>query len=127
MDIALSLSVGTTGKVAATSANRIDFLGWAFREMLSAIKPLAEELRQMPLSQADNVATAGFPFELPEQPLPTATAAQIADITASLAESRQLRAQISGTLHPTPKQQGILRMLENLDTAMSRKITAALV
>ena len=124
MDIALSLSVGTTGQVAATSANRVDFIGWAFREMLVATKPLAEELRQMPLSEAGNGAMAGFPFELPEQPLPTDVSAQIAEIVANLADSRQLRAQISGTLHPTPKQQGILRMLENLDTSISRKIAA---
>jgi hypothetical protein len=125
-DIALSLSVGSAGTVASILANRVDFLGWAFREMLAAIKPLSEELRQMPLTN-DGAALAGLPFELPQQALPTATGAQIQYLRDRIAQSRQLRAEIASAFNPSPKQQGILRIIDNLDAVMSRKVGAALV
>ena len=125
-DIALSLSVGSAGTVASILANRVDFLGWAFREMLAAIKPLSEELRQMPLTN-DGAALAGLPFELPQQALPTETGAQIQYLRDRIAQSRQLRAEIASAFNPSPKQQGILRIIDNLDAVMSRKVGAALV
>ena len=123
-DIALSLSVGSTGTVASILAARVDFLSWAFREMLASIKPLAEELRQMPLTDDAGAASAGLPFELPEQALPTDTGAQIEYLRNRVADSKQLRAQIESTFNPSPKQKGILRVLDNLDVIMSRKIGA---
>jgi hypothetical protein len=125
-DIALSLSVGSAGTVASILATRVDFLGWAFREMLAAIKPLSEELRQMPLTN-DGAALAGLPFELPQQALPTETGAQIQYLRDRIAQSRQLRAEIASAFNPSPKQQGILRIIDNLDAVMSRKVGAALV
>jgi hypothetical protein len=126
-DIALSLSVGSAGTVASIQASRTDVLGWAFREMLANIKPLSEELRQMPLTAEAGSALAGLPFELPEQALPTDTAAQIAYLRDRVAESIQLRAQIQGALNPSPKQKGILKVIDNLDVVISRKIGAATV
>jgi hypothetical protein len=126
-DIALSLSVGSTGTVASIQATRSDVLGWAFREMLANIKPLSEELRQMPLTAEPGAALAGLPFELPEQALPTDTAAQIAYLRDRVTESIQLRAQIQTALNPTPKQKGILKVIDNLDVIMRRKIGAATV
>jgi Ferritin-like len=123
-DIALSLSGGSTGTLASIQATRTDVLGWAFREMLANIKPLSEELRQMPLTAEAGAALAGLPFELPEQALPTDTAAQIAYLRDRVAESIQLRAQIQTALNPSPKQKGILKVIDNLDVIMSRKIGA---
>ena len=126
-DIALSLSVGSTGTIASVQATRADVLGWAFREMLANIKPLSEELRQMPLTGEAGAALAGLPFELPEQALPTDTAAQIVYLRDRVAESIQLRVQIQTALNPSPKQKGILKVIDNLDVIMSRKIGAAAV
>jgi hypothetical protein len=94
--------------------------------MLAAIKPLSEELRQMPLTN-DGAALAGLPFELPQQALPTETGAQIQYLRDRIAQSRQLRAEIASAFNPSPKQQGILRIIDNLDAVMSRKVGAALV
>jgi hypothetical protein len=124
-DIALSLAVGSTGTLASIQATRSDVLGWAFREMLANIKPLSEELRQMPLTAEAGAALAGMPFELPEQALPTDTAGQIAYLRDRVAESQQLRARIQAALNPSPKQKGILKVIDNLDVIMGRKIGAA--
>ena len=126
-DIALSLSIGSSGMVPSTQARRTDFFSWAFREMMASIKPLSEELRQMPLKSeaGDGAALAGFPFELPEQAQPTETTAQLEYLRSRIEESQQLRAQIDATLNPSPKQIGILRVLDSLDKAMSQKISPA--
>jgi hypothetical protein len=124
MDIALAVSIGQSGTAPSTTAARKDFYIWAFREMLGCIKPLSEELRQMPLAAgaAPDGPRAGLPFELPNQNLPTAMADQLQYLRAHVAESAQLRAQIDGTLNPTPKQKGILKQIENIDTAVSQKL-----
>jgi hypothetical protein len=67
---------------------------------------------------------AGLPFELPEQALPTETGAQIQYLRDRIAQSKQLRAEIASAFNPSPKQQGILRIIDNLDTIMSRKVGA---
>ena len=126
-DIALSLSIGSNGMVPSTQARRTDFFSWAFREMMASIKPLSEELRQMPLKTeaGDGAALAGFPFELPEQAQPTETTAQLEYLRSRIEESQQLRAQIDAILNPSQKQIGILRVLDSLDKAMSQKISTA--
>jgi hypothetical protein len=127
IDIALSLSVGSTGMVPSTTAARVDFLGWAFREMLASIKPLSEELRQMPLTDGIGGAAplAGCPFELPNQALPEEISARLAYLRGRLDESKQLRAQIESTLNPSPKQKGILKIIDNLNKVMTQKLGAA--
>jgi hypothetical protein len=127
IDIALSFAIGPTGTLPGSTAKRNDFIGWAFREMLASIKPMSEELRQMPLKSGatSDQATAGFPFELPEEDLPATMPNQLSFLRQRVADSIRIRAQIQNKLNPTPKQQGILRVLENLDTAIAQKIGSA--
>jgi hypothetical protein len=127
MDIALSLSVGQTGTLPSTTARRSDFTAWAFSEMLRHIKPISAELRNMPLKAgaSPNDPRAGFPFELPDQNLSVQVPDQLNYLRRLLADCRQLRATIQGGLNPTPKQQGILNAMDNLDKAVSQKVGVA--
>jgi len=124
MDIALSLSTGQGGFAPSTIATRRDFIAWSFQEMQACLKPLTEELRQMPLGPAAPAGTlAGLPFELPNENLPQGTAEQVAYLQGCVSESRQLRGQIQNSLNPTPKQKGILAMIENIDVAILQKLS----
>jgi hypothetical protein len=124
IDIALSVSVGQTGKAPSVSATRRDFGNWAFTEMLACLKPLSEELRQMPVVAGAQPGDprAGLPFELPNQNLPITVADQIQYLRERAAESVQLRAQISQSFSPTPKQAGILKAISNIDAAVAQKL-----
>lgn len=124
VDIALSVSIGQTGKAPSVSATRRDFGNWAFTEMLACLKPISEELRQMPLVAGSGPSDprAGLPFELPNQNLPTTVADQIQYSRERAAESVKLRAQISQSFGPTPKQVGILKALGNIDATVVQKL-----
>lgn len=116
MDIALAFSTGNSGSVTGTSALRRDFIGWAIGvEMLMAVKKLGEELRSMPLNQnapPDSVR-AGLPFELPEDTdLPNAIPEQVARLRQLVAQSTAIRASIRQSGNPTPRQQGLLTVLD---------------
>jgi hypothetical protein len=121
MNIVLSVSIGPTGAVPSANATRRDFVAWAFNEMLISIKPVSEELRQMPLATGA-AETAGLPFELPEANLPTDITAQIQYLRDRADESVALRDQISTTLNPSPKQKNILKAIGNIDTAVQQKL-----
>jgi hypothetical protein len=127
MDIALAVSIGQTGTAPSTTATRKDFTSWSFREMLACIKPLSEELRQMPLANgaAPDQPRAGLPYELPNQDLPTGISEQLNYLRDRVAESKRLRAQIQSTFSPTPKQKGIITVMENIDAAIGQKIGTA--
>jgi hypothetical protein len=124
MDIALAVSVGQAGAVPSTSATGRDLTSWAFREMLASIKPLSEELRQMPMQtgMGPSELRAGLPYELPKADLAESVSEQIAYLRDRLAEAKQLRARMESTLNPTPRQKGILKVLENFDSAMEQKL-----
>lgn len=124
MDVALAVSIGSTGSAPGSTAKRKDFYGWAFTEMKGTIKPLGEELRQMPLSAGAGPKDprAGIPFELPNQNLPTGIGDQLQYMRDRLAESKSLRAQIESTFDPTPKQKDLLKLMGNIDSAIAAKI-----
>jgi hypothetical protein len=124
IDIALAVSVGTAGSAASVAAARGDFYNWAFAEMLAHLKPISEELRQMPLAPgaAQTAPRAGMPYELPSTSLPTAIADQIQYLRDRVAESAQLRTQITQSFNPSPKQIGILKAIGNVDTMVARKL-----
>jgi Ferritin-like len=126
MDIALTLSLGQTGAAPSTTATRKDFFGWAFREMLACIKPLSEELRQMPIGNdaGSGAPRAGIPFELPNQSLPINPSDQLSYLRGLIADSKQMRADIRNNLHPTPKQSGILTVMDNIDATITQKVGA---
>jgi len=126
MDIALALSTGNSGSVPGTTAFRHDFIGWAIGiEMLMAVKKLGEELRSMPVNQnapPDSVR-AGLPFELPEDTdLPDSIPEQVARLRQLVAQSTAIRASIRQSGNPTPRQQGLLAVLDNADSSISQKI-----
>jgi ferritin-like protein len=126
MDIALALSTGNSGSVTGTTALRHDFIGWAIGvEMLMAVKKIGEELRSMPLNQnapPDSVR-AGLPFELPEDTdLPNTIPEQVARLRQLVAQSTAIRASIRQSGNPTPRQQGLLTVLDNADSSISQKI-----
>jgi hypothetical protein len=124
IDIGLAVSIGQAGALPSAKATGRDLTNWAFQEMIAAIKPLSEELRQMPL-QSGNGPTelrAGLPYELPASDLPTSISEQIAYLRDGIAEAKQLRERIEDTLNPTPKQKGILKVLANIDSAMAQKL-----
>jgi hypothetical protein len=93
-------------------------------EMLGTIKPLTGELREMPLSKGAGPSDprAGIPYELPNQNLPSETAAQLQYLRDRIAESNQIRTQIQNTFNPTPKQQSLLTLIGNIDKAMTTKL-----
>jgi hypothetical protein len=124
IDIALSVSVGHAGTAPSVSATRRDFGNWAFLEMLTCLKPISEELRQMPLSlgAGPNDPRGGLPFELPHQNLPRDIADQIQYLRERAAESAQLRVQIAASFNPTPRQTGILKAVGNIDAAVVTKL-----
>jgi hypothetical protein len=124
MDIALAVSIGQSGSAPGTSATRKNFYGWAFMEMLGTVKPLTGELREMPLSKGAGSSDprAGVPYELPNQSLPSDTAAQLQYLRDRIAESNQIRAQIQNDFNPTPKQKALLTVMGNIDKAISAKL-----
>jgi hypothetical protein len=125
VDIALAVSVGPTGTAPSVSAARSDFSQWAFREMLTSIKPLSAELCQMPLAAGASPTDprAGLPYELPNTNLPDAIADQIQYLRDHAASSVALRAAITASFNPTPKQVNILRAIGNIDTAIQQKLS----
>lgn len=127
VDIALSLSLGAVGSIPSTTAKRTDFIGWSFREMQACIKPVSEELRHMPLTAgaSPDSPRAGFPFEMPSEDLPTEIAQQLDYLRSRLAVSAQLRARIRSDFSPTPKQLGILAVMDNIDSTMNQRLGAA--
>jgi hypothetical protein len=118
IDLALSLSIGPAG-TAPAAATRADFANRAFREMLGTVKPLGEELRQMPLRSgtAPDEPRAGLPFELPAADLPAAADDLVQCLRECVAESQTLRAEIESAFDPTPRQKSILREIDRIDTA----------
>lgn len=124
VDIALSVSLGSTGSAPGTTAMRKDFFSWAFREMLASVKPISEELRQMPLGSGEEEAglMAGFPFELPQDDLPAEIAGQLQFLRERIDQSAAIRAQIESGFSPTPKQKGILTVIGAIDAAIHLKL-----
>ncbi|MES0151774.1 ferritin-like protein [Mesorhizobium sp. M0012] len=107
MDIALAVSVGLTGTALGTAATRKDFYekdfyDWAFTEMIGTIKPLAGELRQMPLSLGGSVddPRAGIPYELPNQTLPSDMAGQLQRSACTDREHVRPDAKAEESAHP---------------------------
>lgn len=126
LNIALALSIGNTGSVPGTTAARRDFVAWAIGiEMLNGIKKLGEELRAMPLTAGGSASSdrAGLPFELPRGlDLPTGAPEQVAELRSQLAQSQAVRDTIRQNFSPTPRQQGLLTVLDNADKSTSQKI-----
>jgi hypothetical protein len=124
MDIVLAISVTQDGTAPSTTATRADFRGWAFREMRPCIKTLINELRQMALTQnaPSEAPTAGFPFELPTQSLPTTPLEQVQVLRGCAAESLQLRMEIQKSPNLTGNQKGVLQSIGDIDTAVKQKL-----
>jgi hypothetical protein len=92
--------------------------------MIGTIKPLAAELRLMPMlaGSADTDPRAGIPFELADVNLPSITSDQLQYLRDLIAESSSHRERITNEYDPTPKQKNLLAQMETIDTAMSGKL-----
>lgn len=125
LDVTLSLSVGQSGFVPGTTARRVDFQTWAFKEMLAGIEGIGMVLGEMPLSAGapPESPRAGLPFELPTQQLPTEIPAQVSELRRLVEESRVSRQTIRDNFSLNFKQKGLLKELENLDVVIAQKLS----
>jgi hypothetical protein len=125
LDIALALSLGSSGSAPGTTATAQDFRSWAFREMTLVIKNLGQQLRTMPMTESAAEPLAGLPFELPvDRDLPVELPAQVARLRSLITNSQVIRASIRADFNPTQAQRTFLTALDSADSGMLAKLAS---